>query len=153
MDLRPRVRLAPESACIKPWRCPSLPVYAPSHRWVSIVKPEQGRAAGIDLSHAEGLIAADMARTNPSLLSVLGDLVDEQPLHQGLAAFQMLALHRHGRTAAALRAYERLRRDLADALGAAPSRHLAQFAAELRALAHGDGRGGSSSGSPLLNRT
>jgi DNA-binding SARP family transcriptional activator/Tfp pilus assembly protein PilF len=81
--------------------------------------------------HAER-VAAELDRNDvaladgrhTSLLPALRQAVDERPHDERLAAQLMLALHRSGNDAEALRHYETVRRTLADELGADPSKPL-----------------------------
>ncbi|MBM7857422.1 AfsR/SARP family transcriptional regulator [Lentzea nigeriaca] len=59
-----------------------------------------------------------------ALLPVLRRMADERPHDERLAAQLMLALHLSGNDAEALRQYETVRRELADELGADPSKPL-----------------------------
>ncbi len=59
------------------------------------------------------------------LVGELGDLVEQNPLREGLRAAHMLALHRSGRQSEALESYERLRLRLAEELGLDPGAELA----------------------------
>ncbi|MET8758010.1 BTAD domain-containing putative transcriptional regulator [Lentzea sp. NPDC004782] len=81
--------------------------------------------------HAER-VAAELDRNDAALadgrhtalLPSLRQAVDERPHDERLAAQLMLALHRSGNDAEALRHYETVRRTLADELGADPSKPL-----------------------------
>ena len=81
--------------------------------------------------HAER-VAAELDRNDvaladgrhTALLPSLRQAVDERPHDERLAAQLMLALHRSGNDAEALRHYETMRRTLADELGADPSKPL-----------------------------
>ncbi|MBD0688766.1 AfsR/SARP family transcriptional regulator [Streptomyces sp. CBMA123] len=65
------------------------------------------------------------------LVAELAELCERQPLDEPLQLLMLRALHGSGRTAEALRHYERTRRALADELGADPGRQLRSFHAEL----------------------
>ncbi|GGN76857.1 SARP family transcriptional regulator [Actinoplanes lobatus] len=54
------------------------------------------------------------------LVAELTELADRQPLHEGVAGLLVLALHRSGRPGAAMAAYHRARRCLAEELGQSP---------------------------------
>ncbi|MFF9640285.1 AfsR/SARP family transcriptional regulator [Kitasatospora aureofaciens] len=65
------------------------------------------------------------------LVAELAELCERQPLDEPLQLLMLRALHESGRTAEALRHYERTRRALADELGTDPGRQLQVFHAEL----------------------
>ncbi|MFI9362856.1 AfsR/SARP family transcriptional regulator [Kitasatospora sp. NPDC053057] len=65
------------------------------------------------------------------LVAELAELCERQPLDEPLQLLMLRALHESGRTAEALRHYERTRRALADELGADPGRQLQALHAEL----------------------
>ncbi|MFH9348397.1 AfsR/SARP family transcriptional regulator [Kitasatospora sp. NPDC017646] len=65
------------------------------------------------------------------LVAELAELCERQPLDEPLQLLMLRALHESGRTAEALRHYERTRRALADELGADPGRRLQALHAEL----------------------
>lgn len=65
------------------------------------------------------------------ILPELAELAAENPLYEPLRALHIRALRAAGRTADALAAYEEVRRDLADRLGADPSGELRTLHAEL----------------------
>ncbi|MFD8707746.1 BTAD domain-containing putative transcriptional regulator [Kitasatospora sp. NPDC059648] len=67
----------------------------------------------------------------PELVAELAELCERQPLDEPLQLLMLRALHESGRTAEALRHYERTRRALADELGADPGRQLQSLHAEL----------------------
>ncbi|MFJ5123165.1 AfsR/SARP family transcriptional regulator [Kitasatospora sp. NPDC088548] len=69
------------------------------------------------------------------LTAELAELCERQPLDESLQYLMVRALHESGRTAEALRHYERTRRALADELGADPGRRLQLLHAELLAPA------------------
>ncbi|MFB4309185.1 BTAD domain-containing putative transcriptional regulator [Actinomadura sp. GTD37] len=74
----------------------------------------------------EGLGEARLRTGEPeSVVAVLRDLVDAQPLRERARALLMRALHGGGRQAEALAVFEEGRRLLADELGADPSKELA----------------------------
>ncbi len=65
------------------------------------------------------------------LVAELAELCERQPLDEPLQLLMVRALHESGRTAEALRHYERTRRALADELGVDPGRALQSLYAEL----------------------
>ncbi|MEV7772447.1 BTAD domain-containing putative transcriptional regulator [Kitasatospora sp. NPDC086791] len=67
------------------------------------------------------------------LVAELAELCERQPLDEPLQLLMIRALHESGRTAEALRHYERTRRALAEELGVDPGRHLRSLHAELLA--------------------
>ncbi|RKT18253.1 putative ATPase [Streptomyces sp. 1114.5] len=67
------------------------------------------------------------------LVAELAELCERQPLDEPLQLLMIRALHASGRTAEALRHYERTRRALADELGVDPGRQLQSLHAELLA--------------------
>ncbi|WP_416873406.1 ATP-binding protein [Kitasatospora sp. SC0581] len=67
------------------------------------------------------------------LVAELAELCERQPLDESLQLLMIRALHESGRTAEALRHYERTRRALAEELGADPGRGLQSLYAELLA--------------------
>ncbi|MFD4654223.1 BTAD domain-containing putative transcriptional regulator [Kitasatospora sp. NPDC058444] len=69
------------------------------------------------------------------LIAELAELCERQPLDEPLQLLMIRALHESGRTAEALRHYERTRRALADELGVDPGRGLRSLYAELLAPA------------------
>ncbi|GLY52536.1 SARP family transcriptional regulator [Lentzea sp. NBRC 102530] len=74
----------------------------------------------------ERRIDADLARSTDVLVPELRSLVREHPLRETFWAQLMLALHRTGRQAEALAAYQEIRTLLADELGADPGPRLRQ---------------------------
>src|SRR6266516_2007779 len=89
---------------------------------------EQGRAAGAagDPATARGRLR-DALGGGPELIGELERLVSEHPFQQRLLGQLMLSLHRAGRPADALAAYQAFRRRFAEEVGLDPS-------AELRTL-------------------
>lgn len=117
----------------------------------SFTQSEVARLEELRLEAVELRIDADLRRgLAASLVGELESLARQHPLREAFTADLMVALHRTGRQAEALRAYQRLRARLADEIGVEPS-------ASLRALEHkvivGDpalDRLGSPTGSPSL---
>lgn len=84
---------------------------------------------------AEEWIDAEIACGRaPRLLPELTALVQAHPLREGLHRRRMLALHRAGRRADALAAFQEARRVLRDELGVDPSRELLALEAEILAV-------------------
>ncbi|WP_395296422.1 BTAD domain-containing putative transcriptional regulator [Kitasatospora hibisci] len=81
-------------------------------------------------------ILADLALGRAAeLVAELAELCDRQPLDEPVQYLMVRALHESGRTAEALRHYERTRRTLAEELGVDPGRQLRTLHAELLAPA------------------
>ncbi|MFF1902008.1 ATP-binding protein [Kitasatospora sp. NPDC058218] len=79
-------------------------------------------------------ITADLGLGRAAELTAeLTELCERQPLDEHLQYLMVRALHESGRTAEALRHYERTRRALADELGVDPGRRLQDLHAELLA--------------------
>ncbi|MFE2725603.1 BTAD domain-containing putative transcriptional regulator [Kitasatospora sp. NPDC059327] len=79
-------------------------------------------------------ITADLGLGRAAELTAeLAELCERQPLDESLQYLMVRALHESGRTAEALRHYERTRCALADELGADPGRRLQDLHAELLA--------------------
>ncbi|MCK9896221.1 BTAD domain-containing putative transcriptional regulator [Frankia sp. AgB32] len=108
-------------AAIELWRGPPLAdvAHAPFARAV-IARLEERRLAAL-----EGRIEADLRLGGGAeLVPELAELAAAHPLRESVTASLMRALCAAGRPGAALDAYERLRRQLADELGADPSGEL-----------------------------
>lgn len=98
---------------------------------------EAGRLAELRTRAVEALAAARLAAgEQDAALADLAILVDAEPLRERPVALLMTALADAGRRAEALRAYDNLRRRLAEELGIEPS---AALAAQHRALLDGVG--------------
>ncbi|MFG2208991.1 ATP-binding protein [Streptomyces sp. NPDC048638] len=93
---------------------------------------EAARAESRRLDARRGRLAADLALGRPDrALPVLAALCQDRPLDEPLQALRLRALRAAGRGAEALAAYEALRADLADRLGADPGPELQALHAEL----------------------
>ncbi|MEH3052665.1 MAG: BTAD domain-containing putative transcriptional regulator [Patulibacter minatonensis] len=106
------------------WRGPALGdlvAAAPFARDAAARLEDRRRAAAVDRIDAALATGAAPA----SLLRQLDDLAAADPLNERVAARRLRALAAAGRSADALRAYEALRRQLDDELGAVPSAELA----------------------------
>ncbi|WP_375478869.1 BTAD domain-containing putative transcriptional regulator [uncultured Jatrophihabitans sp.] len=98
------------------------------------------RLADLRVSAVVDRVEADLDAGAPVLIPELEQLVAENPLHERLTGQLMRALAAGGRQADALRAFERLRAQLADELGVDPGGalrdiHLAVLRGELQAVA------------------
>nr|WP_225954980.1 transcriptional regulator [Kibdelosporangium phytohabitans] len=92
---------------------------------VPVLRAEIDRLQEQRLAAYEECMATELALGNHSkTVGELAELVDEYPLRERLRAQLMLALHRTGRRADALRVFDTGRRLLADDLGIDPSREL-----------------------------
>lgn len=103
------------------WRGPAYAdfVYEP---WA---QAEIARLEALRLEAVEGRIDADIRRgLTHELVGELEGLVREHPTREHLSGALMLTLHRVGRTADALRTYQRLRGRLVEELGIEPSTSL-----------------------------
>lgn len=127
------------------WRGPALAdlLYEP------FAQLEADRLEKRRLHVLEERIEADLAAgSGPELVAELEVLVQTHPFRERLVAQLILALYRAGRQTAALEAYRRAKRDLADELGLEPGPQLQEL--ERRILAHDPGLGRSR---PLPNRS
>lgn len=89
---------------------------------VPLLEGEARRLRMIRIAAVEALVDAELALGgHRSVLGLLSALIEENPWHDGLAGRYMVALYRDGQVAEALRAYQRLRRTLADELGIDPA--------------------------------
>ncbi|MDG6109977.1 tetratricopeptide repeat protein [Dactylosporangium aurantiacum] len=86
---------------------------------------QRARLDELRLTAVEDLVEAELATPAGTCVADLRGLVAEHPFRERLAGQLMRALHAAGRTAAALAEYDRVRRLLADELGADPSPDLA----------------------------
>ncbi|HEX6492346.1 MAG TPA: BTAD domain-containing putative transcriptional regulator, partial [Candidatus Dormibacteraeota bacterium] len=100
------------------WRGPVLADVAGAE----FAAPEIARLEELRLSAIEARVEADLAcGRHGELVAELRALVDEHPLRERLWAARILALHRSGRQAEALAAFQELRRRLSEELGLDPS--------------------------------
>ncbi|MFE6504995.1 BTAD domain-containing putative transcriptional regulator [Kitasatospora sp. NPDC057738] len=121
--------LAAERLCaaLALWRGPAL----------ADLPDRTGPAVRLEAQHEEARrhrITADLGLGRAAeLIAELAELCERQPLDEPLQLLMIRALHESGRTAEALRHYERTRRALADELGVDPGRGLRSLYAELLA--------------------
>jgi basic membrane lipoprotein Med (substrate-binding protein (PBP1-ABC) superfamily) len=117
----PMVASAELGAALALWRgSPLADVAADLHLSGEIARLEELRTHALE-SWADAELAVGR---HERLLPELERLTTSMPLREPLWGHRMLALHRSGRSADALRAYEELRRTLADELGVDPSAEL-----------------------------
>lgn len=110
------------------WRGPALADLAASGLLRGVVaRLEELRvAARVECAEAE----LDLGR-HTEIVADLAEWVREHPLHERLREQQVLALHRAGRPAEALAAYEECRQLLHDELGVEPGESLRRLRAEI----------------------
>ncbi|WP_176929839.1 AfsR/SARP family transcriptional regulator [Lentzea albidocapillata] len=110
------------------WRGPALADLAASGllRGVVAQLEELRLAARVECAEAE----LDLGR-HVEIVADLNEWVREHPLNERLREQQMVALHRAGRPAEALAAYQECRRVLTDELGVEPGESLRRLQAEL----------------------
>jgi len=100
------------------WHGPPLADVA----YEEFAQPAIRRLTDARLAACETLAGLELAAGREAeALALAESVVTEDPLRERARELQMLALYRRGRSADALRAYEELRRGLADEIGAAPS--------------------------------
>lgn len=100
------------------WRGPALA----DARDLAATKAAVTRLEQLRLGAVENLAEVRMTLGDAAdAVDWLVNVVEEFPLHEGLAGHLMRALDRSGRSAEALRAYSRIQRDLDEQLGVAPS--------------------------------
>ncbi|MFG3228698.1 BTAD domain-containing putative transcriptional regulator [Kitasatospora sp. NPDC048194] len=116
-------------AALALWRGPAL----------ADLPDRTGPAARLEAQREEARrhrITADLGLGRAAeLVAELAELCERQPLDEPLQLLMLRALHESGRTAEALRHYERTRRTLAEELGVDPGRRLQSLYAELLASA------------------
>ncbi|MFJ9456002.1 AfsR/SARP family transcriptional regulator [Kitasatospora sp. NPDC101447] len=114
-------------AALALWRGPAL----------ADLPDRTGPAARLEVQREEARrhrITADLGLGRAAeLVAELAELCERQPLDEPLQLLMIRALQASGRTAEALRHYERTRRALADELGVDPGRQLQSLYAELLA--------------------
>lgn len=99
------------------WRCNPLPEFADS----PFAQGRVARLAELRLTALEARIEADLATGDPRLVAgELDGLTAAYPFRERLWELRMLALHRAGRSAEALRAYQAARQVLGEQLGIEP---------------------------------
>ncbi|WP_434446086.1 BTAD domain-containing putative transcriptional regulator [Lentzea sp. E54] len=110
------------------WRGPALADLAASGllRGVVAQLEELRLAARVECAEAE----LDLGR-HVEVVADLNEWVREHPLHERLREQQMVALHRAGRAAEALAAYQECRRVLSDELGVEPGESLRRLQVEI----------------------
>ncbi|MFI5585410.1 BTAD domain-containing putative transcriptional regulator [Amycolatopsis sp. NPDC051758] len=88
------------------------------------LRPDAERLAERRLAVLERCLAAEVDAGSGDAVAELTALVAEHPLREGLVGLLMRALHRAGRQADAIDAYQRAKRRLADDLGISPGASL-----------------------------
>ena len=112
------------------WRGPALTDVAD----LAFARFEAARLEESRLLAVEGLAAAELARGCPAVaLDLLEPHVAAHPLREAAWGQLMVALYRLGRQGEALRAYQQLRRVLADELGLDPNPELKKLEAQILA--------------------
>jgi YVTN family beta-propeller protein len=96
------------------------------------VQPVAARLSDERMAALEGKFSAELALgRHAEVIGELDELVARFPLNEQLQRLRMIALYRCGRPSDALAAYDRLRRRLADELGADPSPPIQQLHQQL----------------------
>ncbi len=116
------------TAAIGRWRGAAL-VDSVGAAWATahVARLEEARLGAV-----ESFLEARLARgEHAGVVSDAEGAVAEHPLRERLWAILMTALYRDGRQADALRAFQRVRRILADELGIEPSRELVELEAQM----------------------
>jgi DNA-binding SARP family transcriptional activator len=120
-DGEPAAAAATFAEALALWRGPAYPGLTD----LPFVRAEAARLEEARLDAVEARIEADLAcGQDGELIGELASLTGEHPLRERLWALRMTALYRSGRQAEALRAYQELRRHLAEELGIEPSEEL-----------------------------
>ncbi len=118
------------AAALSLWRGPALADFA----YEPFAASSAARLEELRISAIEDRIDADLALgRHREVVGTLDGLVTEHPLRERLSGQRMLALYRSGRQADALRAYQSLRKRLAEELGIDPSPALQQLEAAILA--------------------
>ena len=100
------------------WTGPPLPELG----WSPVVHAEADRLSSRHLGVCEDWAEAALAAGRPrEVAETVGDLVERHPLRERLRSAQMTALHRSGRRAEAMAAYDEVRQQLSRELGLSPS--------------------------------
>jgi YVTN family beta-propeller protein len=96
------------------------------------VQPVAARLSDKRMAALEGKFSAELALgRHTEVIGELDELVTRFPLNEQLQRLRMIALYRCGRPSDALAAYDRLRRQLVDELGADPSPPIQQLHQQL----------------------
>jgi DNA-binding SARP family transcriptional activator len=118
------------AAALSLWRGPALADFA----YEPFAAADAARLEELRISAIEDRVDADLALgRHREVVGTLDGLVTEHPLRERLSGQRMLALYRSGRQAEALRAYQSLRKRLAEELGIDPSPALQQLEAAILA--------------------
>jgi DNA-binding SARP family transcriptional activator len=118
------------NAALALWRGPALADVAD----LPFARLEAARLEEAKLVALEGLAAAELARGRPAdALDLLEPHTAAHPLREAAWGQLMTALYRLGRQAEALRAYQQLRRVLADELGLDPNPELRKLESQILA--------------------
>ena len=116
------------------WRGPALAEFAS----MDFARPEAARLEELRLAAVEGRIAARLtAGQHQVVIGELEALVAEHPLRERAWGHLMVAQHRSGRSAEALRTAQQLRQHLRDELGLEPSAWLRQLETDILTQAPG----------------
>ena len=115
-DVERAARLLHEARAL--WTGPPLPELDCS----PVVQAEADRLTLRHLGVCEDWAEAALEAGRPGeVAEAIGDLVEQHPLRERLRAAQMTALHRSGRRAEAMAAYDEIRQHLSRELGLSPS--------------------------------
>ena len=115
-DAERAARLLHEALAL--WTGPPLPELDCSQ----VIRAEADRLTSRHLGVCEDWAEAALAAGRPrEVAEAIGDLVERHPLRERLRSAQMTALHRSGRRAEAMAAYDEVRQQLSRELGLSPS--------------------------------